>query len=88
MIGPLIIGVLALDAVGILLVSFVQTRIIREHGIWHFQKRGFKKVYWHDRTKAERWCFWIGAFLAFLPFIIVGIVQVISILTSRLGGTP
>lgn len=75
----IIVGSFGLAVVGILLISFVQIRIIREHGIWHFQKRGFINVYWHDRTKGERWCFWIGLALILLPFIIVGIWSLLSV---------
>ena len=78
-ISYLVAGLLVLLAAGILLISFVQTRIIRDHGIWHFQKRGFINVYWHDRTKAERWCFWVGLVLMSLPFIIGGICYLLSV---------
>jgi hypothetical protein len=78
-ISYLVAGLLVLVAAGILLISFVQTRIIRDHGIWHFQKRGFINVYWHDRTKAERWCFWVGLVLMSLPFIIGGICYLLSV---------
>jgi len=74
----LIIGSLVLAAVGILLISSVQSRIIRQHGIWHFQKRGFAKVYWDDRTTTEKWCFWVGVIFVFLPFIVAGVFSVIK----------
>jgi hypothetical protein len=78
-LGKLIIASFALAAVGILLVSFVQTKFIKEHGIWHFQKRGFINVYWHDRTKAERRCFWVGLVLFSVPFVIVGIWRLLHV---------
>ena len=78
-ISYLVAGLLVLFAAGILLISFVQRRIIKDHGILHFQKRGFINVYWHDRTKAERWCFWIGLVLMSLPFIIGGICYLLSV---------
>jgi hypothetical protein len=78
-ISYLVAGLLVLFAAGILLISFVQTRIIKDHGIRHFQKRGFINVYWHDRTKAERWCFWIGLVLMSLTFIIGGICYLLSV---------
>ena len=77
--GYLVGGLIALVAIGILLISFVQTRIINEHGIWHFHKRGFINVYWRDRTKPERWCFWVGLVLMSLPFIIGGICYLLSV---------
>jgi hypothetical protein len=78
-ISYLVLGLLVLFAAGILLISFVQIRIIKDHGIRHFQKRGFINVYWHDRTKTERRCFWIGLVLMSLPFIIGGICYLLSV---------
>jgi hypothetical protein len=76
MFGYLLIGSLALAAVGILLISSVQTRIIKQHGVWHFQKRGLTNVYWRDRTTPERWYFWTGFSLVIAPFIVVGLWKV------------
>ncbi len=39
--GYLVGGLIDLAAIGLLLISLVQTKIIKEHGIWHFHKRGF-----------------------------------------------
>jgi hypothetical protein len=77
--GYIVLGLIVLAATGILLISLVQTRIIRQHGIGHFHKRGFINVYWRDRTKSERWCFWVGLVLMSLPFIIGGICYLLSI---------
>jgi hypothetical protein len=74
MIPTLLIGS---PVLGILLISFVQSRIIVKHGMWHFGKRGFRNVYWHDRTPTERLCFWIGMFLLLLPFIVIGTWQAV-----------
>jgi hypothetical protein len=74
--GYLVAGLIVLAAVGILLISFVQTRIIRRHGMGHFQKRGFINVYWHDRTKAERWCFWAGLTLLITPLVVAGLYAI------------
>lgn len=75
----LFIGIIALTAVGILLISFVQTRIINQHGIRRFRERGFINVYWHDRTTTERWCFYIGLFLSIIPFIAIGLIAVLNV---------
>jgi len=79
MTGYLVVGLMALAAIGILLISFVQTRIIRRHGIGHFQKRGFINVYWHDRTRAERWCFWVGLSLLSTPFLVAGVFAIFAV---------
>lgn len=72
-----VIGLMALAAIGILMISFVQTRIIARHGIGHFKKRGFVNVYWHDRTRAERWCFWTGLILLITPSVVAGVFATI-----------
>ena len=77
--GYLVVALIALAAIGILLISFVQTRIINEYGMWHFQKRGFINVYWRDRTKLEKWCFWAGLVLMSLPSIVVGVCSLLSV---------
>jgi len=79
MTGFLVFSLFVLAATGIVLISLVQTRIIREHGIWHFQKRGFINVYWHDRTIAERWCFWAGLSLMITPFVGAGLYAIVAV---------
>ncbi len=73
-----VIGLMVLAAIGILLISFVQTKIIARHGIGHFKKRGFINVYWYDRTRTERWCFWTGLILLTTPFVVAGLFATIA----------
>jgi hypothetical protein len=68
----LIIASILFAGIGTLLMSFVQVRIIRQYGVRHFSKRGFINVYWSDRSKIEKWCFWLGLLLLLSPFFIVG----------------
>jgi len=75
----LFVGIIALTTVGILLVSFVQIKIINLHGMRHFRERGFINVYWHDRTTKDRWCFWIGLFLSITPFVAVGLISILNV---------
>lgn len=79
MSGYFVVGLIVLAVIGILLISFVQTRIIRRHGMGHFQKRGFINVYWHDRTKVERWCFWFGLTLLITPFVVAGLYVIVAV---------
>jgi len=75
----IVIALITLAATGILLISFVQIKIIIRHGIRHFQQRGFINVYWHDRTSIERWCFWGGFSLLIMPFIFAGVISMINV---------
>lgn len=78
----LIIGLIASAVIGILMISLVQTRIIKIHGIKYFRKRGFINSYWNDRTEQEKWIFFLGLAFVTIPFIIVfliGIWQKISV---------
>jgi hypothetical protein len=73
--GYIVISAFALAAVGVLLMTYVQTRIIRGKGIRHFGERGFVNVYWRDRTTIERWCFFVGLSLLLLPFVAFGLLS-------------
>jgi hypothetical protein len=79
MTGYIVVGVIVLAATGILLITLVQTRIIIRHGIGHFHKRGFINVYWHDRTKTEKWCFWVGLVLLLIPFVVAGLYAMVTV---------
>jgi hypothetical protein len=73
--GYLVISAFALAVVGVLLITYVQTEIIKGKGMRHFGERGFVNVYWRDRTTTERWCFFIGLGLLLLPFVAFGLLS-------------
>jgi hypothetical protein len=64
-----------LGAVGVLLISYVQTGIIRAEGFRAFRKKGFVTVYWRERSATERWCFFVGLALLVIPFIVFGVIH-------------
>jgi hypothetical protein len=72
--GYVVISAFALAAVGVLLMTYVQTGIIKNKGIRHFGERGLVNVYWRDRTTAERWCFFVGLGFLLLPFVAFGLL--------------
>jgi hypothetical protein len=72
-VGYLVLGSFALAAVGVLLMTYVQTGIIRTNGIRHFRARGVVDIYWRDRSPTERWCFFVGISLLLLPFVTLGL---------------
>jgi hypothetical protein len=77
--GYTVISALALAAVGVLLMTYVQTGIIKAKGIRHFGERGFVNVYWRDRTATQRWCFFGGLGLLLLPFVAFGLLSVSNV---------
>jgi hypothetical protein len=77
--GYLVISAFALAAVGLVLMTYVQSGIIRVKGIWHFGQRGFFNVYWRDRTITERWCFFVGLSLLLLPFVVFGMLSIFNV---------
>jgi hypothetical protein len=79
MTGFIVVSLIVIAATGIVLISLIQTKIIREYGIRHFKKRGFINVYWHDRTITERWCFWTGLSLMITPFVVAGLYAIVSV---------
>jgi len=65
-----------LAAVGVLLISYVQTGIIRAEGFKVFRQKGFATVYWRERSATERWCFFLGLGLLVAPFITFGLLAI------------
>ncbi len=80
MTGYLVLSSFALAVVGVLLITYVQTGIIRVKGFRGFRERGFANVYWRDRTTTEKWCFYIGLSFLLLPFVALGLVSLSSAL--------
>jgi hypothetical protein len=76
--GYIVISAFALAAVGVLLMTYVQTGIIKAKGIRHFGERRIVDVYWRDRTTTERWCFFGGLSLLLLPFVAFGLLLSLS----------
>ena len=74
MLGYFFISALALAAVGLLLVTYVQIGIIRTRGMQKFAQRGLVNVYWRDRKSSERWCFFGGLSLLLGPFLALGLL--------------
>jgi hypothetical protein len=75
----MVISAFALSAVGVLLMTYAQTGIIKAKGIRHFGERGFLNVYWRDRTATERWCFFVGLTLLLLPFVALGLLSLSNV---------
>jgi hypothetical protein len=50
----------------LILVYFVQKRIIKQYGIRKILSSGIINVYWKDRTGTEKLYFWVGLCLLFL----------------------
>jgi hypothetical protein len=73
--GYMVISAFGLAAIGVLLMTYVQTRIIKAKGIRHFGERGFINVYWRERTTTERLCFFAGLGLLLLPFVALGLLS-------------
>jgi hypothetical protein len=68
------VSTFVLAAVGVLLISYVQTGIIRAEGFKTFREKGFVTVYWRDRSAIERWCFFVGVALLVMPFVAFGVI--------------
>jgi hypothetical protein len=75
----MVISAFAAAAVGVVLMTYVQSRIIKARGISHFGERGFVNVYWRDRTTTERWCFFTGLGLVLLPFVVFGALSISNV---------
>lgn len=82
MLNLLVLGLIGFAAVGILLITSVQQRIIRRYGMRHFQERRLLDIYWYDRTIGERWYFWIGLVLLLLPFVALGVWRIVVFLAN------
>ncbi len=76
MTGYVTVLTFALAAVGVLLISYVQTGIIRAEGFKVFRQKGFATVYWRERDAIERWCFFLGLALLLMPFIAFGVLAI------------
>jgi hypothetical protein len=77
--GYVVISAFALAAVGVVLMTYVQSGILKAKGIKHFGERGFVNVYWRDRTTTERWCFFVGLTLLLLPFVAFGLISLSNV---------
>ncbi len=75
----MVISAFAAAAVGVVLMAYVQSRIIKTRGVSHFGERGFVNVYWRDRTTTERWCFFAGLGLVLLPFVVFGALSISNV---------
>ena len=77
--GYMVVSAFALAAVGVLLMTYVQSGIIKANGIKHFRERGFVNVYWRDRTKTERCCFFVGLTFLLLLFMAFGLLSISNV---------
>ena len=75
----MVISSFAAAGVGVVLMTIVQSRIIKAKGIGHFGERGFVNVYWRDRSMMERWCFFVGLTLLLLPFVALGLLAISNV---------
>jgi len=74
MTSYIIVSAFVLASVGVLLISYVQTGIIRADGFKAFRQKGFATIYWRERSAMERWCFFLGVALLVMPFIVFGVI--------------
>jgi len=75
----MVISAFAVAAVGVMLMTYVQSRIIKAKGITHFGERSFVNVYWRGRTTTERWCFFVGLTFLLLPFVAFGLLSLSNV---------
>lgn len=55
----------------LILVCFVQKRIIEQYGIRKILSRGIINAYWNDRTGKERFHFWAGIWLLLISCLML-----------------